>query len=65
MLYVQRTEKNARGWYDDELTKQTKDWKEGFDMGHVPAPDMPPDHPSNVVEEGFNQFPSNTPGFKV
>lgn len=62
----QRTETNARGWYDDELTKQTRDWKEGFDVGHVPRPDLPPDHPSNVVVEGYNQWPDESlPLFKV
>ena len=61
----QRTEYNARGWYDDELTKQTRDWKEGFDVGHVPAPDLPPDHPTNVVVEGYNQWPGAIPEFKV
>eukprot|EP00904_Undaria_pinnatifida_P012386 jgi/Undpi1/8278/HiC_scaffold_25.g10747.m1 len=59
-----RTETNARGWFDDELTKQTRDWKEGFDVGHVPAPDLPPDHPTNVVVEGYNQWPRTVPGFK-
>ncbi|CAM9194232.1 unnamed protein product [Ectocarpus sp. 12 AP-2014] len=60
-----RTETNARGWYDDELTKQTRDWKEGFDIGHVPEPDKPPEHPSNVVAEGYNQWPGESvPSFK-
>ncbi|CAN0449351.1 unnamed protein product, partial [Ascophyllum nodosum] len=59
-----RTESNARGWYDDELTKQTKDWKEGFDVGHSLFPDLPPDHPSNVVAEGYNQWPQDMPDFK-
>lgn len=62
----QRTATNARGWYDDELTKQTRDWKEGFDVGHVPHPGLPPDHPSNIVVEGFNQWPGEVvPLFKV
>lgn len=66
-METQRTASNARGWYDDELTKQTRDWKEGFDVGHVPEPKLPPDHPSNVVVEGYNQWPSpgTVPGFKV
>jgi len=37
---VKRTMKrdggNARGWYDDELTKQRRDWKQGLDFG-MPA----------------------------
>ena len=24
---------HAAGWYDDELTKQRVDWKQGFDVG--------------------------------
>eukprot|EP00752_Nemacystus_decipiens_P006241 g5629.t1 len=60
-----RTATNARGWYDDELTKQTRDWKEGFDVGHVPHPEMPPDDPSNIVVEGYNQWPGEiVPLFK-
>lgn len=61
----QRSATNARGWYDDELTKQTRDWKEGFDVGHVPDPGLPPDHPSNIVAEGYNQWPADKPEFKV
>ena len=30
---VRRTASNSKGWYDDELTKQKRDWKEGFDVG--------------------------------
>eukprot|EP00939_MAST-03C_sp_MAST-3C-sp1_P001992 g1992.t1 len=30
---VRRDSKNSKGWYDDELTKQRVDWKEGFDIG--------------------------------
>jgi isopenicillin N synthase-like dioxygenase len=30
---VRRTETNSKGWYDDELTKQRVDWKEGYDVG--------------------------------
>ena len=25
---IKRSADNSRGWFDDELTKQTKDWKE-------------------------------------
>lgn len=28
---------------------QTLDWKQGFDFGHTPRADLPPDHPSNQV----------------
>ena len=30
---VKRTKSNSKGWFDDELTKQKLDWKEGFDIG--------------------------------
>lgn len=30
---LRRTRDNARGWYDDELTKNRPDWKEVFDYG--------------------------------
>mmetsp|Transcript_24798 Transcript_24798/g.62362 ORF Transcript_24798/g.62362 Transcript_24798/m.62362 type:complete len:382 (-) Transcript_24798:782-1927(-) len=30
---IRRSPENSRGWFDDELTKQKRDWKEGFDMG--------------------------------
>lgn len=64
--FPQRTATNARGWYDDELTKRTRDWKEGFDFGHVPDADLPPDHPTNIVQDGYNQWPGeSTPLFKV
>ena len=29
---VKRTVENSWGWFDDELTKQKLDWKEGYDM---------------------------------
>ena len=32
---VKRTASNSRGWFDDELTKQTRDWKECIDIGVV------------------------------
>ncbi|MDC0525787.1 2-oxoglutarate and iron-dependent oxygenase domain-containing protein [bacterium] len=30
---------NSRGWYNDELTKQRRDWKEGLDFGSTPPMD--------------------------
>ena len=33
---LRRTADNSRGWYDDELTKQRRDWKEGLDFGTTP-----------------------------
>eukprot|EP00667_Euglena_gracilis_P007714 EG_transcript_7789 len=61
---VKRTEENSRGWFDDELTKQQLDWKQGFDFGHKPAPDLPDDHPANRSNDGYNQWPKSVPEFK-
>eukprot|EP01062_Namystynia_karyoxenos_P067075 TRINITY_DN60977_c0_g1_i1.p1 TRINITY_DN60977_c0_g1~~TRINITY_DN60977_c0_g1_i1.p1 ORF type:complete len:380 (+),score=115.22 TRINITY_DN60977_c0_g1_i1:69-1142(+) len=30
---IKRTQQNSRGWADDELTKQRRDWKELLDIG--------------------------------
>ena len=30
---IKRTRENSRGYFDDELTKNIVDWKEGFDFG--------------------------------
>lgn len=49
---VRRTEHNSKGWYDDELTKQRVDWKEGFDVG---AQDGSLDL---VGLDGYNQWPA-------
>ncbi len=56
---IARTADNPWGYFDEELTKNTPDWKEIFDYG--PAEDatgegMPPLHP---------QWPDSVPGFKT
>lgn len=45
---IRRSPTNSRGWFDDELTKQRRDWKECFDLG-----------PEGRVDDvnGFNQWP--------
>ena len=60
---LRRTADNSRGWYDDELTKQRRDWKEGLDFGSTPhwprwLPDD--DDASNGTLDGFNRFPSES-----
>ena len=60
---LRRTAGNSRGWYDDELTKQRRDWKEGLDFGSTPhwprwLPDD--DDASNGTLDGFNRFPSES-----
>lgn len=42
-----RSADNAWGFFNDELTKQKLDLKEGFDVGHPPRPDLPDDAPEN------------------
>lgn len=61
---VVRTSANSRGYFDDELTKRTRDWKEGFDFGCVPHPGLPHDDPANRTQDGVNQWPSEPPGFR-
>ena len=65
-----RSDSNSRGYFDDELTKQKRDWKEALDFG-VPGsrswsvPDDS-DDPKNKTLDGFNQFPTEDelPGFR-
>jgi len=64
-LQAKRTADNARGWFDDELTKRVVDWKEGFDFGHKPAPHLPDDHPANRCNDGHNQWPPTLPLFRT
>eukprot|EP00750_Incisomonas_marina_P015581 INCI18381.1.p1 GENE.INCI18381.1~~INCI18381.1.p1 ORF type:complete len:408 (+),score=55.66 INCI18381.1:169-1392(+) len=53
---IKRTKDNSRGWFDDELTKQTRDWKECVDIGC----------PGRTLVDGENQWPdpSEAPGFR-
>ena len=53
---VKRSASNSRGWFDDELTKQTVDWKEGMDIGQPGASEI----------DGVNQWPADSacPGFR-
>jgi isopenicillin N synthase-like dioxygenase len=54
-----RHETNARGFFDDELTQQKRDWKMAFDVGVPGSRDWnkPDDDPSNTCLDGYNQFP--------
>lgn len=54
---VSRSKENARGWYNRELTKNTRDMKEVFDFGHTPHPELPDDNPANWTQDGFNRWP--------
>jgi len=55
---VRRTESNSKGWYDDELTKNKVDWKEGFDFG---TQDGSLDIPGL---DGHNQWPQRPEAFE-
>ena len=54
---LRRTRDNAWGWYDAELTKNRRDWKEVFDYGVERAPGAPtPAH-----SDGANRWPPGRP----
>ena len=57
---VRRTRENARGYYDEELTKNRPDWKEIFDYGAEPAPGRSAARHS----DGVNQWPADE-GFRT
>ena len=64
-LAILRTRENPRGYYDRELTKNTRDLKEVFDFGAVPHPALPDHHPANHDRvNGYNLWPANLPGFR-
>ena len=59
-LSLKRDAKNARGYFDDELTKQRRDWKEAIDIGMPGSRDwsLSDDDKANACLDGFNRFPS-------
>jgi isopenicillin N synthase-like dioxygenase len=63
---VSRSKENARGWYNRELTKNTRDMKEVFDFGHARYPELADDDPANWTPDGFNRWPDSRlcPGFR-
>ena len=56
-LMVERSEHNARGFYNQELTKNIRDIKEVFDFGHKPMSNLADNHPENQTHDGWNQWP--------
>ncbi|KAG8471317.1 hypothetical protein KFE25_009738 [Diacronema lutheri] len=56
---LKRGRTNSKGWYDDELTKNKRDWKEGFDLGAQDG------HLDGVGLDGFNQWPSGAHGLPL
>ena len=56
---ILRTERNTRGYYDRELTKNRRDHKEVLDLAQVPHPELPDDDPRNDhAVDGVNQWPT-------
>jgi isopenicillin N synthase-like dioxygenase len=55
-----RNQSNSRGYFDDELTKQRRDWKEALDFGVPKSRDwsLPDASPENHCLDGLNQLPS-------
>ena len=58
-LALKRNARNARGYFDDELTKQRRDWKEAIDIGMPGSRNwsIKDDDVSNGCLDGFNRFP--------
>ena len=56
---IRRSASNARGFFDDELTKQRRDWKEGLDFGATPTQNwsLADDDNAHANLDGFNLFP--------
>jgi len=54
---LRRTRDNAWGYYDRELTKNRRDWKEVFDYGVEPAADAP----APLHSDGANRWPDEMP----
>ena len=56
---LRRTADNSRGWYNDELTKRKRDWKEGLDFGSTPlmAWSVADEDVRNGTLDGYNRFP--------
>mmetsp|Transcript_18816 Transcript_18816/g.28418 ORF Transcript_18816/g.28418 Transcript_18816/m.28418 type:complete len:409 (-) Transcript_18816:177-1403(-) len=59
-LSYKRRDDNARGYFDDELTRQKRDWKECLDVGVPGSRDWSraDDDAENACLDGWNQFPS-------
>lgn len=59
-LLWKRNENNSRGFFDDELTKQRRDWKQCLDFGVPGSRDwsVQDQYPSNFCLDGWNQMPS-------
>jgi len=67
-LKWKRSKDNARGFFNDELTQQKRDWKECLDVGVPGSRDwsVDDDSPQNKCLDGWNQLPQEEvlPGFR-
>jgi isopenicillin N synthase-like dioxygenase len=63
-----RSGTNARGYFDNEFTKQRRDWKQALDVGVPGSRDwnVPDNDPRNSCLDGFNYLPTDEelPGFR-
>jgi isopenicillin N synthase-like dioxygenase len=57
---LQRSRSNAWGYYDEELTKNRRDWKEVFDYGAEPDEA----EPAISHSDGRNQWPESIPDLR-
>jgi isopenicillin N synthase-like dioxygenase len=57
---IRRTLGNAWGWYDAELTKNRRDWKEVFDYGV----ERPAGAPAPAHSDGVNRWPEGRPALR-
>lgn len=68
-LQWKRGEGNARGFFNDELTQQKRDWKEALDVGVPGSRDWSVEDESleNKCLDGWNQLPSENvlPNFRT
>lgn len=68
-LQWKRSAGNARGFFNDELTQQKRDWKEALDVGVPGSRDwsIEDDSPENKCLDGWNQLPSEDvlPNFRT
>ncbi len=58
---IRRTRDNARGYYDEELTKNRRDWKEVFDYGAERRADAS----DAFHSDGVNQWPEGSPELRA
>lgn len=58
---LRRSRDNARGYYDEELTKNRPDWKQVFDYGA----ERDPADASSAHSDGVNQWPEGEPELRA